>query len=485
MPGSTTEAAKRFSPYAPVRAVVRRPTPTLPPSAGLRAALECLDREAVDAIAVVDPASGEALGILTLRDVLKRVTLAGSGLDLPVAAVMTGGVITLPTTATVHQASMQMIRRNVGHLVLVEADGRFAAIVAQRDLYSPPSAGGGELVSAIAAARDVPSLAAVAARVRSFSAQLLGEGIGAEALCQQISGLNDLIGLQAIDLVSARHELPYVPWCWLVFGSEGRLEQTLATDQDNGLVFAAENAEDAESLRAFFLPFAREVNEALDACGFPLCKGNIMAGNAELCLSLGEWKAKFDGWLRVAEPQAVLNATIFFDLRPLFGDDRLAADLQEWLLARTPHAHAFLRAMAEGALNWQSPLGWLSNFRYDDNVDYPRTIDLKLHGVRPFVDGARIWALSKGVAATNTAERLRTVGPLLNQRPEETAAFLAALDQVQRIRFANQLRASSPAAANRVDPQRLHDLDRQILKEAFRQAKRLQQFLEVEFLRSS
>lgn len=485
MPGSTTEAASRFSPYAPVRSVLRRPTPTLAPSAGLRMALECLDHETVDALAIVDPASGEPLGILTLRDVLKRVTLAGSGLDLPVAAVMTGGVIRLPASATVHQAITLMIRRNVRHLVLTEADGRFAAIVSQHDLHALPDAGAGELVGAIAAARDVPALAAVAARVREFSAQLLRAGIGAEALCQQISGLNDLIGLQAIDLVSAQHDLPYVPWCWLVFGSEGRLEQTLSTDQDNGLVFAAAGQQEAEALRAVFQPFAHDVNVALDACGFPLCKGNIMAGNRELCLSLDEWKAKFDGWLRVAEPQAVLNATIFFDLRPLFGDERLVAELQDWLLARTPQAHAFLRAMVEGALNWQSPLGWLSNFRYDDNVDYPRTIDLKLHGVRPFVDGARIWALSKGVAATNTAERLRTVGPLLNQRPEETAAFLAALDQVQRIRFANQLRAPSPAAANRVDPQRLHDLDRQILKEAFRQAKRLQQFLEVEFLRVS
>jgi CBS domain-containing protein len=331
----------------------------------------------------------------------------------------------------------------------------------------------------------VPSLAAVAARVRGFSAQLLNEGVGAEALCQQISGLNDLIGLQAIDLVSARHELPYVPWCWLVFGSEGRLEQTLATDQDNGLVFAAADRAEADALRAVFLPFARDVNAALDACGFPLCKGNIMAGNPELCLSLDEWQEKFGSWLRVAEPQAVLNATIFFDLRPLFGDERLAVQLQEWLLARTPEAGGFLRAMAEGALNWQSPLGWLSRFRYDDNPDFPRTIDLKLHGVRPFVDGARLWSLARGVAATNTGERLRAVGPLLNQRPEDTAAFLAALDQVQRIRFANQLRAPSPAAANRVDPQRLHDLDRQILKEAFRQAKRLQQFLEVEFLRVS
>ncbi|MBW7900349.1 MAG: CBS domain-containing protein [Rhodocyclaceae bacterium] len=485
MPGSPTDggALRGFSPYAPVRGAVRRPTPTLPPSADLRAALSCLD--AADAVAVVDPESGAPLGILTLRDVLKRVTLAGGPLDQPVAAVMTGGVIRLPAAATVHQASMQMIRRNVGHLVLVEADGRFCGIVAQRDLYASQGARGGELTAAIAAARDVAALAAVAAQVREFSALLLAEGTGAEALCRQISALNDLIGLQAIDLVAARHDLPYVPWCWLLFGSEGRLEQTLSTDQDNGLVFAADGPAEAAALRARFLPFARDVNAALDDCGFPLCKGNTMASNPELCLSLAEWKEKFGSWLRVAEPRAALNASIFFDLRPLYGDEWLAVDLQSWLLARAPGAGGCLRAMAEGTLVWRSPLDWLSRFRFDDNPEFPHTLDLKLHGVRPFVDGARIWSLAHGVAATNTGERLHAVGPLLNRRPEETAAFLGALEQVQRLRFANQLRAGSRAAANRVDPDRLNELDRQILKESLRQAKYLQQLLQIEFLRSA
>ncbi len=484
MPASATEVASSLTPYAPVASVARRQAPSLPPAAEVRAALVCLDRNHADAVAVVDPESGAPLGILTLRDVLKRIALGGSELDLPVAAVMTGGVIRLPVEATVHQASVLMIRRNVRHLVLVDADGRFSNIVSQADLYSQPSARSGELVAAIASAPDITALAGIASEVRSFMAQLLAEGANPETLCEQISALNDLIGLRTIDLVSADHELPYVPWCWMVFGSEGRLEQTLSTDQDNGLIFAAESREEAESLRSIFLPFARAVNNALAACGFPLCKGNIMAGNPELCLSLAEWKEKFSGWLNEAEPQAILNATIFFDLRPLFGDEHLVVDLQAWLLKRTPEQSAFLRAMVEGTLNWHSPLGWLSRFRYEDSKEFPHTIDLKAHGVRPFVDAARIWALSRGVVATNTAERLRLVGPMLNQRPEETAAYLAALAQVQRLRFSNQLSASLPAAANRVDPDQLNELDRLILREAFKLVRRLQQMLEVEFLRS-
>jgi CBS domain-containing protein len=461
-----------------------RPAPTLPPEASLRNALVALDAQGADALAVVDPASGTPLGILTLRDVLRRVVLAGSALDQPVAAVMTGGVHCLSGDASVHQASVTMIRHRMNHLVVVDADGRYLGVVSQSELYARPSARTGELVAAITQARDVGHLAEVAGEVRRFCTQLLIEGLSAEALCQQISSLNDLIGLRVIDIVSARHELPYVPWCWIVFGSEGRLEQTLSTDQDNGLVFLADNAAHAAALREVFLPFAQDVNAALDTCGFPLCKGRVMASNPELCLSLDEWKDKFAGWLQVAEPEAILGATIYFDLRALCGDERLVAELQQWLLARTPECHAFLRAMADSALNWQSPLAWWSGFRYDDNKDFPHTIDLKLHGVRPFVDAARIWALARGVSATNTAERLRTVGPMLHQRPEETASFLGALAQVQRLRLTNQISASS-GGENRIDPDHLNELDRQILKEVFRQVKQLQQLIEVEFLRAS
>jgi CBS domain-containing protein len=94
---------------------------------------------------------------------------------------------------------------------------------------------------------------------------------------------------------------------------KGRLEQTLATDQDNGLIFAAESDAQASSLRTAFLPFARAVNEALDACGFPLCKGNIMASNPQWCLSTSEWRSAFSGWLESPQPEALLNSSIFFD----------------------------------------------------------------------------------------------------------------------------------------------------------------------------
>jgi len=485
MPDSATSPApprpsfSPLSPYATLRQLVRGAPLTVPPSASVREALLRLDAAGADAIAVVDTQRRVPLGIVTLRDVLHRIAIEvndANALDAPIAGVMTAGPICVPADATAHRASLVMARRGVRHLLLTEADGRHFNIVSQADLYALPGARSNELVAAILAAREIDALVALAGEVRRFAAGLLLERVGADTVCQRISALNDLLTLQVIELTAGRFELPYVPWCWLVFGSEGRLEQTLATDQDNGLIFAADSPQEAERLRAAFLPFAGAVNEALDACGFPLCKGNIMAGNPAWCLSLAEWQQAFGGWMRSGDPQALLNSTIFFDFRPLYGQDELATELRAWLLERSPTHPIFLRALVDNTLNWASPLGWWQGFRYDGNKEFPHTLDLKLHGVRPFVDVARIYALAHGVPDTNTVERLRAASATVGLPPHETAALVDAFYHIQRLRLAHQMEGGGEAP-NRIDPDRLHELDRLILKESLKQARSLQQRL--------
>jgi CBS domain-containing protein len=320
MPGSSTEAATRVAPYSPyvaLRHLVRGRPLTVGPAATVRETLLLLDRMRADAVVVVDEGSRMPLGIITLQDVVRRIAIETCDLQAPIAAVMTGGLITIPADSTAHQASVVMVRRSVRHLVLTEADGSYFNLVSQTDLYTLPGAQSSDLVRSILAARDLSTLVALAGEIRAFIARLVAERISADALCHRLSSLNDLLTLQVIELVAGQFELPYVQWCWLVFGSEGRLEQTLATDQDNGLIFVAESDAEAASLRQAFLPFARAVNEALDACGFPLCKGNIMASNAQWCLSSDEWRvsvcrvagipaprglAQFEHLLRPARP---------------------------------------------------------------------------------------------------------------------------------------------------------------------------------------
>lgn len=472
--------------YGPVslnsnlRDVVARPPVVLSPDASVADALSALENGRSDLVVIVEPARQVPLGVLSLRDALQRVVRSGSELSASVATVMTGGLTTVSADATVHHATVVMVRGRLPYVLLTNADGSLFSVVTQAELFGLQSPGTLRLIESIVEASDVPSLARMATEVRIFAAQRQREGVGAEALCQWISALNDLIALQVIELVEGRFELPYVPWCWLVFGSEGRLEQTLMTDQDNGLLFAADSPEQASVLRKQFLPFAEAVNQALDLCGFPLCKGQIMAGNPKWCLSLDEWRECFLGWIMEAKPEALLNATIFFDFRPLYGQEELAGALRRDLLDWTREHRLFLRAMATNALDVDPPLGWLGDFRYDDKTN-PRTLNLKTRGSRIFVDAARILALAEGAVATNTAERLRTVAARRGQRSEGTAALVDAFYHIQRLRLRHEVSAAEDTHANRIDPSSLHELDRYILKEAFRQARSLQRQLRTEF----
>jgi CBS domain-containing protein len=309
---------------------------------------------------------------------------------------------------------------------------------------------------------------------------MLGQGVSADQLTHLISTLNDLLTLRIIELTHDEFDLPQVKWCWVALGSEGRYEQTLSTDQDNGIIFEADG-QDAEQVRKDLLPFADSVNRKLDACGFPLCKGGIMAGNPEWCLSLEEWRGKFAKWILSPEPKARLNASIFFDFRPLYGDEELSHSLREWLLEASGKATLFLRLMTENALQCQPPLGLIRDFTYDNNKDFPHTIDLKMHGSRPFVDAARIFSLANGVAMTSTAQRLRGAAEATNLGADVEAIIDGFyFIQLLRLRHQHDLNGDD-AGANRVNPDELNELDRHILKEAFKQARKLQDKLRLDF----
>jgi CBS domain-containing protein len=314
---------------------------------------------------------------------------------------------------------------------------------------------------------------------------MLEQGLGAEQLTYIVSTLNDALTERIIELERRQHALDELEWCWLAFGSEGRFEQTISTDQDNGIIFGDDPQRAAEAVRARLLPFADAVNHTLDACGFPLCRGNVMAGNPRWCLSLAEWRARFESWIGNSGPQQLLEAVIFFDFRALAGAEKLASQLRESLTANVRTNPLFLRGLAQQALEASPPFGLLGGFAVDDeHAQAPGTIDLKLSGARLFVDAARVLALAAGVPHTNTAQRLRHGGPRLYLTSDEIHSATDAFFFIQLLRLRTQLVADARpagAAPNRIDPDDLNEVDRRILKESFRQARRLQKRLALDY----
>jgi CBS domain-containing protein len=466
--------------YSPLGSLIRRQPVTVPLDATVRQAIRIMDEKRIGSIIVADGGGRLPLGIFTLRDLLHRVALPGCTLDLPIASVMTAGVITVKPQTTAYQAALIMGRRGLRHLLVVDDAGGLLGIVSQNDLFALQRTGLNDVTSNIREARDMAALQGCSRDIRSMAATMLGQGVAADQLTHLISTLNDLLTLRIIELTHDEHDLPQVKWCWVALGSEGRYEQTLSTDQDNGIIFEPDG-QDVEQVRKGLLTFADAVNRKLDSCGFPLCKGGIMAGNPEWCLSLDEWRAKFAKWIQTPEPTALLNASIFFDFRPLYGDEDLSHALRDWLLGATAKATLFLRLMTENALQCQPPLGLIRDFTFDNSKEFPHTIDLKMHGSRPFVDAARIFSLASGVAMTSTAQRLRGAAEATNLGAD-VEAMIDGFYFIQQLRLRKQQNlAADDGGANRIDPDALNELDRHILKEAFKQARKLQDKLKLDY----
>jgi CBS domain-containing protein len=200
-----------------------------------------------------------------------------------------------------------------------------------------------------------------------------------------------------------------------------------------------------------------------------------------LCLSLDEWQARYNDWLRSNSSQALLNATIYFDFRPLYGDESLTDELSEWLGKHVPGASLFLRFMAENAVSVKPPLGMIRDFTFDENTEYPKTLDLKTYGARLFVDAARILALANGLSETSTVERLRAVAERGKLGRDDIGAVIEGFHFLQKLRLRVQREGSPMGQVNRIDPEQLNELDRFVLKEAFKQAKKLQGRIQMDY----
>ena len=199
----------------------------------MREALAVMHAEGIGSIVIVD-ARSRPVGIFTERDLI-GVAL-GAGLDQPIAEVMTRDPLALPGHTPAYEAALAMIDHRIRHVLVTEADA-LVGVVSERDLFSLQRLGLGELTMEIRLARDVDALAGLAARVRRLARLLVLQGVAAEHLTMFVSVLNDRICQRIIEIVRNRHRWERIGWCWLAFGSEGRLEQTFATDQDNGLIF--------------------------------------------------------------------------------------------------------------------------------------------------------------------------------------------------------------------------------------------------------
>jgi len=464
----------------PLRTVVGRTPIGCAPDTPLAEALAVMEREGVGAMLVLNLPESRPLGIFTRQDVIGRIVLPKLPLSTPISSVMSHPVSTLPTSATVADAMMLMASRTIRHVPIVEG-GIVVGMVTERDLFALQRRNLRQLSDAIIQAREPDQLVSVAGDIREWSRSLVAQGVAADHLTRLISKMNDLLAQRLVELLAQTASIRMSDFCWLAFGSEGREEQTIATDQDNGIVFddTADNV-----LRSQLLQLGEAVNGWLDQCGYPLCKGGIMAGNPACCLSVSEWRARFERWVSQASPDDLLKASIFFDLRPLAGRLALGEQLRQQIGPMVQSSPRFQKLMSDNAQRSVPPRflasGVLGVLRPESE-----TVDLKLHGTMPMVDVARLLCLAHGITESSTAARLEALMSqgIVNQA--DGRSWIDAFNFLQALRLrAQHIGSRTPGGndnPNRIELDSLSPLDRRILIESLRQVRKSQQRLALDY----
>lgn len=421
------------------------------------------------------------VGIFTLRDLRTLVAEQSASLDIPISQVMTANPVCLPSHADAFEAAMLMAEHHFAHICVIDEEHRLIGVVSERDLFSLQRVDLVHLARTIGTATHLRTLVALRENVSRLVDTMLAHGADSGQVVKIITTLNDVTVRRVLELNLNKQD-PGIPFTWLTFGSEGRQEQTLLTDQDNGILFQTPDGMTPDQVREKLLPFAERVNQELAECGFTLCKGNIMASNPKLCLSGDEWDEWFLKFIDASTPQNLVYSSIFLDMRAVYGPDEPLQDLLQKVLGRIQKNALFQKMLAGNAVTRRPPLTIFRNFRYLPEGDR-HSLDLKRQGLSPFVEAVRVFALANGVATANTLERMDRLAEKEVFDFKDANAWKEAYSLIQAIRMRahQEQQNQGEPLSNYINPDNLNPLDRRILRESFRQAQRLQQKLELAY----
>jgi CBS domain-containing protein len=376
---------------------------------------------------------------------------------------------------------------NCHHVCLVVGELLYG-VISQHDLISLQGANPLAVTNDIQKQTTIEGLAELVHAMDRTIKGLITAGVSSKEIATFISEWNDRLTRKIITLTEQSLKEqglgdPPVPYCWLALGSEGRKEQTLRTDQDNAIIYSDVESDSENDVQDYFLRLAASVVSGLEGCGFPLCKGGIMANNPEWCQPERVWRRYFSQWINKASPEDLRNCSIFFDFRPLAGTAMLAQKLRTYLNENIAKNRGFLRHLTTNALYNGPPLGFLRALVVEKTGDHKNELNLKMRGLVPLVDAIRVLALSAQISATNTLNRLELVkkkGLLTEELAGETKEAFNFI-MFLRLHHHMALKEQDLEPTDYIDPRTLPKLQEKSLIESFHVIRDLQGEVKAHF----
>jgi len=458
--------------------LIRRAPVTAPTDCSIRQAAQQMTEARISSLLICDESGLQ--GIVTDRDLRRRVVASTHRLDAPVASIMTANPVTLSADAYAFEALLVMSQHNVHHLPVLDDDG-IAGMVTTTDLMRLQADNPVYLVGEVRKQDSVEGLAAVSERLPQMVIHLVESDARADDTTRLVTAVTDAITQQLLELAEARQGPPPVPYAWVALGSQARREQMAHSDQDHALLLA--NEADLDVHDDYFASLTQFVTDGLAACGYDYCPGEVMATNATWRQPVGQWRRYFRDWIQEPSPKALMHASIFFDMRHVHGDASLTDQLRADVLEQTANNTIFLASLTVDALNFAPPLGFFRQFVLKKHGDQEDTLDLKHNGVVPAIDITRVHTLAHRIEAVNTHDRLDALAATGGMNRSDAANMKDALEFIALVRLRHQAQQLRAAAApdNYVSPESLSDFERRHLKDAFKVISRMQSALEQRY----
>jgi len=461
---------------------------TCPPEETIVGVARRMTERGVGSMIVVDDI-GIPVGVLTDGDLRSKVLASGKLINLPVRDVMNQPVQCVSPNAFCFEAILSMTTNRIKYLPVMD-EMKLVGIISEHDLMVSQGNNPVAVIKGIQQATTIEQVVLIRKNIDLAMNVILEHGGMAKDICELITTLNDhltrkIIALAEEAMVREGYGLPSVPYAWLALGSEGRREQTLRTDQDNALLFVDDSPEREEAARSFFLNLAEKVVSGLEQCGFPRCKGGVMAINPKWCQPLHVWKEYFRHWILDVDypPEEVLATFVFFDCRAIYGQYELVTRIAGHILEFLDEGNSFTRELAKTAILHKTPLGFFKRLVVEKSGEHKNKLNLKLNGLTPLVDAIRTLALGQKVFDTNTLDRISSLVEKEILTPDEADDLRDAFNVIMLVRVRHHVHVLRQGGIpdNYVNPDELSIIQRTMLKEAFKTIDRLQGLLELRY----
>ncbi len=433
----------------------------------IQQAAEIMANHGISSLVLLDE-HGLPSGVITDKDLRNKVVSRGRDISGRVGDIMSVTLIKAEVRDYCYEALLKMMRYNIHHLLVV-GNGELKGILTSHDLMMLQGMSPLSLAREIENQDTIDGLVFAATKINRIITLLIKEGAKASTITRIITEINDRLLKKALEITEFRMGQPPVDYCWIIFGSEGRKEQTFKTDQDNAIIYDDRGSK-ADDAAQYFAEFAIQMQQALARCGFPPCSAGYMASNPMWCQPLSVWKKYFSNWINIPTTEAILRSLIFFDFRPVHGNTLLAEQLRAFLGHELKDEVPFFAHLASALVNKKPPLDFLGKFECEKKGVHKGTFNIKITGLSPIIDAARFSALELKAFHTSTMERLAE----MKDRPCIAAKFSVELEQAFEFLMSLRLRhqyeqiKEGSLPDNFINPQCLSTMERAMLKESFK-----------------